>query len=719
MLNHLLERRILIATLVLIVSIASASGQTAPTKLEAGKPIERTMGLGQSHTYSIILNEKQYLQFVVEQHGIDVMVQVFSPTGQSLARIDSPNGTDGPEHGSLVATVSGTYTIVVAPLDQAANEDAPIKSGRYEIKTVELRDATEQELKVGMGEGSRRAKAIALLNEVLESLPTVHQAQTRIRFKQQAAQLLWKTDEKRATKLLTESIKDSQDYLASLPLDADDYYEVFGWVKQIRYEGVQTLAAHDPEAALELFLSTRKAKAEGDDTESYEEKQFELSLAGQIAAKNPQRAFEMAEADLKSGYSPSLVQTIVQLRAANQDLSTKLSKALTAKLLSENLLANPPALEMALTLLRTQMTEKPSNRDGQGAVSAQQVQILSVQDSKALVQKTLNEALSFKPTATDPMIQQRGSIQGTLFALKSNPNLKIDELVPGSTAAIDKKLAELGVDAQYGQWMKYEAAINDRSTDSALETIGEAPDYMKAQLLRRLAEKTASTGDIKRARDIVSDNVTDPRERQSALIDLERQAAINDANHGRMEDALKHIAKLPKTSSRAEVISEIAGRIGQGQKTSTALQLLETAKSLLGTSIRSEGSEQMTALLKLAGAFARYDVKRALEIVEPLIEQFNELAEAAKVMNGFGLDYFADGELAMQNGNGLSMIATPLAGSLGEISIVDFEKAKVVSERISLPEVRLSLYLGMIQQVILPEGLYVNQRPMPYLGHID
>ena len=100
------------------------------------------MGLGQSHVYSILLNEKQYFQFVVEQRGIDVLVQVFSPTGQSLARIDTPNGIDGPENGSILAAVGGTYTIVVAPLDQAGNGATADEKGRYEIKTVELRDAT-------------------------------------------------------------------------------------------------------------------------------------------------------------------------------------------------------------------------------------------------------------------------------------------------------------------------------------------------------------------------------------------------------------------------------------------------------------------------------------------------------------------------------------------------------------------------------------------------
>jgi tetratricopeptide (TPR) repeat protein len=690
----------LIMALVLVVSVWPASAQTS-TKLEVGKSIEKTLGPGQSHTYTIVLTEKQYLQFVVLQHGIDVMVQVMSPSGQSLARIDSPNGVEGPEHGSILSVAGGTYTITVAPLDSGQEDASPISPGRYEIKTIELRDATEEELKVGMGEEYRKKKALALLDEVVASIPNVRQAQSRVRFKEQAAQLLWKTDEKQAVKLLTECIRDAQEYAASFPLDAEDYYEGFAFAQAVRMEVVTIVATHDPEAALELLIATRKTSGStGEEfSRAYEETQFELSLAGQIAAKNPQRAFELAETSLKTGYSPTLFQTIIQLRKKNPDLAAKLSKSLTNKLLGEKFLENSQAIEMLLVLLRS---ARPGKADS--APIAESLQILSPEDTRALVQKALNEALQFKPSVTEPMYGQRMSAQMMIYSLRSIPDLNIDEIVPGSTAAIDKKNAELGIGmpSPGGEWSKYEAALNGDSPETALETIDEAPDYMREQLVRSLIQKTATSGNISQARTIVNSKLKDPRERQRMLNDLERQAAIADANKGDMDGALRHVAKLSNVTARAEVISEIAGRIGQGQNATTALRLLETAKSLLNPSIRSENSEQMTALLRLAGAFSRYDSKRALEIVEPIIEHFNELAEAARTLNGFGADFFQNGELVMSDGNGLSGVASPIGTTLGEISIIDFDKAKQIAERIRLPEVRLAMYLGIAQQVLAP-----------------
>ncbi|HEY6805967.1 MAG TPA: hypothetical protein VI306_20470 [Pyrinomonadaceae bacterium] len=696
-------RQFLFACLTIFLLISSTYPQTAATKLEPGKTIERTIAPGESHSYNIQLAAKQYLQFVVEQHGVDVTVQVISPAGQTLKQIDSPNGTEGPENGTILSAADGLYTIVVAPLATPNQENKASAAGRYEIKIIELRDATEDELKVALGEELRKTKARALLNEVLESLPSLHQVQTRVRIKEQVGQLLLQSDQKQATKLLTEVIKEAQDFLQSLPLDTDDYYADSSWCRQVRYEVLQILATRDPEAALDLFIATR---IPDDDSENPEvayspEAQYEQSLIAQVASKSPKRAYELAEARLKSGYSPQLIQTIQSLQGSDKDLAAKLTKAVTAKLLSEPMIDSPQAVEMMMSLLRVSSVVPNS---GPNTNSVEITHLLSVEDQKALVRKALDEAFNFKGPLTDPTNAQRVSSQQLIYSLKSVPDLKLDEIVPGATAKIEKKMAEAGYGAYQAneEWSKYENALNAGSTDAALETLAQAPDYVRQQLMGQLAQKAAANGDISRAREIVNQQVKNPRDKQRMLIQLEQQLANFYANKGEMEEALRHVAKIPATSQRAELIGEFANRIGQGEKKAKALQLLETARSLVTTAIRPETSDQMIALYRLAGAFSHYDSQRALDLLEPLIQQFNELADAAKVLNGFGGDYFQNGELKLHDDNSLSQITPPMANSLGELSLIDFDKAKRVAEGITLPEVRLTLYLGMVQQVIGP-----------------
>ena len=114
----------------------------------------------------------------------------------------------------------------------------------------------------------------------------------------------------------------------------------------------------------------------------------------------------------------------------------------------------------------------------------------------------------------------------------------------------------------------------------------------------------------------------------------------------------------------------------------------------------------MRALIQLAGAFSRYDSKKGFEIVEPLIDQFNELGQAARTLNGFGPEYFVDGELSMRNGNSLANIAGSLASTLGVLSLTDFDRAKSTADRLGLPEVRIPAHLGIAQQAIAPNGVY-------------
>jgi hypothetical protein len=145
---------------------------------------------------------------------------------------------------------------------------------------------------------------------------------------------------------------------------------------------------------------------------------------------------------------------------------------------------------------------------------------------------------------------------------------------------------------------------------------------------------------------------------------------------------------------------QIAQQIGPGQKRANALNLLEQARSLLTPGPQAQDQEQMGALLELARAFSRYDSKRAFEIVDPLIDQFNDLCSAARALEGFGLEMYQHEELDLQNGSSLASMASQMSEALGTLAIANFERAKLTSDRLRLPEVRLRVYFAIAQQTI-------------------
>src|SRR6476646_6937076 len=60
--------------------------------LEEGKPIEREIAGGQSHSYKFTLTSNQYAHILVQQKGIDVAVTLFGPDGRAVMRIDGSSG---------------------------------------------------------------------------------------------------------------------------------------------------------------------------------------------------------------------------------------------------------------------------------------------------------------------------------------------------------------------------------------------------------------------------------------------------------------------------------------------------------------------------------------------------------------------------------------------------------------------------------------------------
>ncbi len=103
----------------------------APISLELGKPLERSLAAGETHSYILNLNANQYAHVVVDQRGVDVVTSIFSPDGTKLVQVDCPNANYGPEPFFLVAETAGMYRIEVQSMST--------KTARYEVKLEELR----------------------------------------------------------------------------------------------------------------------------------------------------------------------------------------------------------------------------------------------------------------------------------------------------------------------------------------------------------------------------------------------------------------------------------------------------------------------------------------------------------------------------------------------------------------------------------------------------
>lgn len=704
-----MRRSITLLGLILtcLLPVEPTEAQSKSTSLQPGVTIENALALGQSHSFSINLEENQFLQLVVDQHGIDVVVRVFSPEGKSLGEFDSPNGNEGPENVSLVSVAAGIYRIEVAPLGQMANAPA----GRYELRVLELRHATEDELQSGKNQEVLKARGLALLAETAETLAQIRLPQTRARAQLQTAQLLWPSNEKLAAKLAADAIEGVKAYIASAETSDADFYQTYAQAMQLRQEVVMVLSPYDPELALNFLRATRTvANPNARSNQWDQELQLELSLASQIAAADPKGAMRVAEDTLKRGYSSMIVEIIARLRMTDPELAAQLAKDVAAKLVNEDLIKNQEASNLAVNLLRVSHAVLGRNQRSTDAAPQQkpELPLLSEQGYKDLFEKVLGSALAYKMQPGSQYSAEWNAAQSMLSGLYSMKE-EIKAYAPERAAMAEKRITELNntSDPRNAVWQRNQELINSASVDAALEEAAKAPSEIREQLYQMIAQKAASTGDLARARQIVKDGILNPQQQLQALSNIEQQVIQIDAAQGRIEAALRGVANLRTSRERAMMLTQIANQIGSGQKRAQALNLLEQARSMLGTSPRVENQEQMGAMLEIARAFSRYDSKRAFEIVEPLLDQFNELSEAALVMNGFGLETYQDGELQMQNGNSVSNVANQLVQALSTLTTANFDRAKAGADRLGRQEVRISAYLAIAQQAM---GVEENRR---------
>jgi len=110
--------------------------ETDALQLEPGKPIQRELRGGESHSYRLMVAAGQYALVAVDQRRINVVVSAFGPNGEKITEADS-FGIGESESVSLIAEKSASYRLEVRSPDKNAPE------GTYEIRIKEQRAVTE------------------------------------------------------------------------------------------------------------------------------------------------------------------------------------------------------------------------------------------------------------------------------------------------------------------------------------------------------------------------------------------------------------------------------------------------------------------------------------------------------------------------------------------------------------------------------------------------
>src|SRR5215467_12304163 len=139
-----MTRRTSVCTTVAVVSVLTAvllaggepGGGDGATMLDSGSLILRHLSQGEEHRYRLLLSAGEFARVVVEQKGIDVVVQVRDQNDEEIDEFQDEIRPDGEENVDVVATKTGTYTLTIAATGIA------LDPGLYTIRLDSRRPAT-------------------------------------------------------------------------------------------------------------------------------------------------------------------------------------------------------------------------------------------------------------------------------------------------------------------------------------------------------------------------------------------------------------------------------------------------------------------------------------------------------------------------------------------------------------------------------------------------
>ncbi|PZV26788.1 MAG: hypothetical protein DCF12_07925 [Snowella sp.] len=150
-------------------TVAQSDNRADVQKLKVGKVTPATIEGDQKQSYVIPMEKGQYLELIVEQKNVDVIVTLFDPQGQQVLEMDY-TGRSG-ELVLAIAERTGNYRLQVRRFEH------DILRGDYRVRLVALKAASQNEQeKVSAYRKAHKAflEGIALLKTGKpESLPQV------------------------------------------------------------------------------------------------------------------------------------------------------------------------------------------------------------------------------------------------------------------------------------------------------------------------------------------------------------------------------------------------------------------------------------------------------------------------------------------------------------------------------------------------------------------
>jgi len=249
-------------------------------------------------------------------------------------------------------------------------------------------------------------KTYVLVEEIAGAAPGLKLPENRSYILAAAADLLWEHNEPHARNLFWDALNTlnlmnsgSQVTKGAKPSEKErqqnftQYFALF----RLRQELLQRVARHDPQLALDMLRSSRQAPLEPvawmrDGFTPPDDRSLEQQIATEAAARDPQKALQLARESLAKGFSYQLIPLLFRLNQKNAEMGTKFAGEIISKLRGRNLATDLQGSSIAVSLLT--FSRIPTGPTLTKPSAAFQALTLAEEQRRELVELITNAALT-------------------------------------------------------------------------------------------------------------------------------------------------------------------------------------------------------------------------------------------------------------------------------------------------------------------------------------